>query len=234
MLVERAPGRVRVTVRDNGRGIAPRSAGAHLRAVRAGRPRARRAAAAASASASRSSSNLVERHGGTIAAHSDGPRPGRRASRSSSRRSRRAPTPAEPSPPPQAADRARAACACWSSTTTSTSRSSCPRRCRSRASRPPSRTTAQAALERWRSFVPHAAVLDVGSAGRSTATSSPGRCAPSTARRPTLIAATGYGQPQDRLRAADAGFDCHFVKPVSVHDLVLVLDERVVAPEPGA
>ena len=31
------------------------------------------------------------------------------------------------------------------------------------------------------------------------------------------------------LRAADAGFDCHFVKPVSVRDLVLVLDQRVVS-----
>jgi len=46
---------------------------------------------------------------------------------------------------------------------------------------------------------------------------------------PTLIAATGYGEQKDRLRAADAGFNCHFVKPVSVHDLVLVLDQRVVS-----
>jgi hypothetical protein len=28
--------------------------------------------------------------------------------------------------------------------------------------------------------------------------------------------------------AAETGFDCHFVKPVSVHDLLGVLDERVV------
>jgi CheY-like chemotaxis protein len=46
-----------------------------------------------------------------------------------------------------------------------------------------------------------------------------------------LIAATGYGQPTDRLRATDAGFDCHLIKPVSVHDLVVVLDERVVVAE---
>jgi CheY-like chemotaxis protein len=44
----------------------------------------------------------------------------------------------------------------------------------------------------------------------------------------TLIAATGYGQPSDRERAATVGFDLHFVKPVSVRDLVSVLDERVV------
>jgi CheY-like chemotaxis protein len=47
-----------------------------------------------------------------------------------------------------------------------------------------------------------------------------------------LIAATGYGQQRDRLRAADAGFDCHFVKPVSIRDLVLVLDQRVVDAAP--
>jgi DNA-binding response OmpR family regulator len=88
---------------------------------------------------------------------------------------------------------------------------------------------AMAAIERWRSFAPHAAVLDVGL---------PELDGYELARKlraehgavPTLIAATGYGQRKDRLRAADAGFDCHFVKPVSVRDLVKVLDQRVVNP----
>jgi CheY-like chemotaxis protein len=74
---------------------------------------------------------------------------------------------------------------------------------------------AMAALKRWRSFVPHAAVLDVGL---------PELDGYELARKlraehgavPTLIAATGYAQRKDRLRAVDAGFDCHFVKPVSV------------------
>jgi CheY-like chemotaxis protein len=34
------------------------------------------------------------------------------------------------------------------------------------------------------------------------------------ARRPVLIALTGYGQPEDRQRAAEAGFDDVLVKPV--------------------
>jgi len=34
-----------------------------------------------------------------------------------------------------------------------------------------------------------------------------------------LIAMTGYGQPDDRARAFEAGFDEHVVKPVSVEDL---------------
>jgi CheY-like chemotaxis protein len=34
------------------------------------------------------------------------------------------------------------------------------------------------------------------------------------ASRPTLVAVTGWGQQQDRLRAAQAGFDMHLTKPV--------------------
>ncbi len=86
----------------------------------------------------------------------------------------------------------------------------------------------RAALARWRSFAPHAAVLDVGLPELD------GYELAKTLRAehgsdPTLIAATGYGQQQDRLRAADAGFDCHFVKPVRIQDLVTVLDQRVVS-----
>jgi DNA-binding response OmpR family regulator len=87
-----------------------------------------------------------------------------------------------------------------------------------------------AALETWRSFLPHAGILDVGlpdldgyALARSLRTEHGSAV--------TLIAATGYGQPTDRLPSADAGFDCHLVKPVSVADLVLLLDERVVAPK---
>ena len=32
--------------------------------------------------------------------------------------------------------------------------------------------------------------------------------------RPTLVAVTGWGQQQDRVRAAEAGFDLHLTKPV--------------------
>ncbi len=39
---------------------------------------------------------------------------------------------------------------------------------------------------------------------------------------PLLIAVTGYGQAEDRLRAQAAGFDYHFVKPVNV-DILLKL-----------
>lgn len=38
--------------------------------------------------------------------------------------------------------------------------------------------------------------------------------------RPRLIALTGWGQPADKERAIDAGFDQHLVKPVSLEDLM--------------
>jgi len=37
----------------------------------------------------------------------------------------------------------------------------------------------------------------------------------------------GSDEPTDRLGAADAGFDCHLVKPVNVQELVILLDARV-------
>ncbi|HEY6460371.1 MAG TPA: hybrid sensor histidine kinase/response regulator, partial [Polyangiaceae bacterium] len=84
----------------------------------------------------------------------------------------------------------------------------------------------RAALERWRSFRPHAAVLDVGLPdfdGLDLAKAL--RAEHGTDA--LLIAATGYGEERDRKQAAQAGFDRHFVKPVSVQDLVVALDERL-------
>src|SRR5262249_10922088 len=39
-----------------------------------------------------------------------------------------------------------------------------------------------------------------------------------------LIAQTGYGQPQDREQALEAGFDAHLVKPVDLKDLTYWLN----------
>ncbi len=48
------------------------------------------------------------------------------------------------------------------------------------------------------------------------------RATPETARS-MLVALTGYGQPQDRERALQAGFDHHLVKPVSLRQVVELL-----------
>jgi len=82
------------------------------------------------------------------------------------------------------------------------------------------------ALASWRTFLPHAGVLDVGLPGLDgyelarAVRAEYGSSA-------VLIAMTGYGGPTDRSRAADAGFDLHMVKPVRLEDLVEVLDQRV-------
>ena len=83
------------------------------------------------------------------------------------------------------------------------------------------------ALDSWRTFQPHAGVLDVGLPdldGYDVARAVRAEFGSEV----TLIAMTGYGQPTDRVRAADAGFDCHLVKPVSIEELVSLLDRRVV------
>jgi len=41
-----------------------------------------------------------------------------------------------------------------------------------------------------------------------------------------LVALTGYGQPDDRRRAEEAGFDTHLVKPVDPDALVKMLARR--------
>jgi CheY-like chemotaxis protein len=45
-----------------------------------------------------------------------------------------------------------------------------------------------------------------------------------------LIALTGWGQQQDRLRTAEAGFDLHLVKPVSEADLFKAIGASESAP----
>ncbi|QRO00306.1 response regulator [Archangium violaceum] len=44
-----------------------------------------------------------------------------------------------------------------------------------------------------------------------------------------LVALTGYGHPEDRKRALEAGFDAHLVKPVSSDDLSQVLKKLCTA-----
>ncbi|WP_248324063.1 MULTISPECIES: ATP-binding protein [unclassified Caballeronia] len=46
----------------------------------------------------------------------------------------------------------------------------------------------------------------------------------------TLVAITGWGQPQDRAHTADAGFDFHFTKPVDVVQLNHAIESVIAAP----
>jgi CheY-like chemotaxis protein len=83
--------------------------------------------------------------------------------------------------------------------------------------------TAADALERARAFRPDVVLLDIGL---------PGMDGYEVARKMRelpglkdirLVAVTGYGRSDDRLRARDAGFDDHLTKPVEFAVLDRVL-----------
>jgi CheY-like chemotaxis protein len=71
----------------------------------------------------------------------------------------------------------------------------------------------QQALELARAKDPDIALVDIGLPGIDGYEIAR-RVRARDARRPVLIALTGYGQPEDRRRATEAGFDDMLVKPV--------------------
>jgi len=79
------------------------------------------------------------------------------------------------------------------------------------------------AVDVAREFDPASAVLDIGLPGMD------GYELADVLRRDSahiqLVALTGYGQPEDRRRAMQAGFVAHFVKPVDMDALCQTLDE---------
>jgi two-component system CheB/CheR fusion protein len=81
-----------------------------------------------------------------------------------------------------------------------------------------------AALHRAETFLPEVAVLDLGMPGLT------GHEVAHRLRERTdlgqmrLVALTGWGQESDRRRSIAAGFDLHLVKPLDPADLPLVLD----------
>jgi CheY-like chemotaxis protein len=52
----------------------------------------------------------------------------------------------------------------------------------------------------------------------------------SAAQCPFLIALTGYGQPDDRARTVEAGFDHHLVKPARPEEILVLLQHIQSAP----
>jgi PAS domain S-box-containing protein len=81
--------------------------------------------------------------------------------------------------------------------------------------------TAQAALEQVGSFDPEVVLLDIGLPqmdGYEVA-----RRIKAQKRSAYLVAVTGYGQADDKQRAQAAGFDAHFVKPLEISSLEKLL-----------
>ena len=63
-------------------------------------------------------------------------------------------------------------------------------------------------------FIPQAAILDIGLPGMNGYQLAAALRADARTRAAVLIALTGYGRDPDRKRALEAGFDDHLVKPV--------------------
>jgi CheY-like chemotaxis protein len=76
------------------------------------------------------------------------------------------------------------------------------------------------------SFDPDAAVLDIGLPGMDGYELARRIRALAAARPPRLVALTGYGQDGDRVRAREAGFDVHLVKPVDLDAVVGLFADR--------
>ena len=91
----------------------------------------------------------------------------------------------------------------------------------------------QRALERASQLSPQLLFLDIGLPdmdGFELARRL--RAMPETADA-TLVAVTGYGQPEDKERARQAGFDHHVVKPVYLHEIEGLLDACASAQPRG-
>jgi CheY-like chemotaxis protein len=83
------------------------------------------------------------------------------------------------------------------------------------------------ALARAEELRPDAVLLDLGLPGLSgyevcrRLRDAPWACAI------PIIAITGWGQDEDRLKSRQAGFDAHLVKPVVLDELTALLDESL-------
>jgi len=80
------------------------------------------------------------------------------------------------------------------------------------------------ALASLKVFDPHVVVLDIGLPGLDGYAVARQLRARGDTSHVLLIALTGYGQKEDRARAADAGFDYHFVKPADPREIQAAIE----------
>ena len=88
--------------------------------------------------------------------------------------------------------------------------------------------TAQDGLEALRmapEFEPHIILLDLGMPNLNGYETASRIRAQAWGRDVALVAVTGWGQPKDRRRTVEAGFDAHLVKPVDQNELLKTIYE---------
>jgi CheY-like chemotaxis protein len=89
------------------------------------------------------------------------------------------------------------------------------------------------AVEIFGHFIPDVVLLDLGLPGMSGIDVARHIRSTRAIQGVTLIAITGWGQPQDRARTAEAGFDFHFTKPVDASQLQRAINSAFAAAEPS-
>jgi PAS domain S-box-containing protein len=86
-------------------------------------------------------------------------------------------------------------------------------------------------LEVVRTFRPDVALLDIGMPGMNGYELARRLRAQDDLRGMILVAVTGWGQEEDRLRSREAGFDLHLTKPADLAALEGLLSSLSVGPE---
>ena len=85
-----------------------------------------------------------------------------------------------------------------------------------------------AALVQAGELAPEVVLLDIGLPGMDGYEVARRLRADPSSRRVQIIAISGYGQDQDRVRSREAGFDHHLVKPVDVDALLGLIAQGAV------
>lgn len=81
----------------------------------------------------------------------------------------------------------------------------------------------QEAISCFHQVLPSVVLLDIGLPGMDGYAVARILCANAALRNFTLIALTGYGQPEDIRKSYDAGFDHHLTKPLDISKLLDIL-----------
>jgi len=90
------------------------------------------------------------------------------------------------------------------------------------------------AVEMVAAFVPDVVFMDIGMPGLSGYDVARMLRASPDGTQPVLVAVTGWGQPDDRRRSFDAGFDHHLVKPPEMAAIQGICDELSLQPPSAA